>query len=248
MQDKLDEGIFNWFPWFGDHEMRFATWGEDCRSHPKIWGWFRKWHVKGVLPDSRSMPPTDFISWSFPAVFHVNLHYGQLHILEGNLGFREGDIGPQLSYSGVLHAFNKFVGLQPSILHFCDLLPHRCQLSLHDSGLRLNRSKTFIGKANTDSSHDEQGTCEIKVPSPALPRHRHTGAGSRNGDRHGFLCICVGWCLAGILLFLGCGGAICARRLRRGWTLMTVRVLLDAVATTSGAIGCLPWDSAAVPA
>jgi IS1 family transposase len=105
-------------------------------------------------------------------------------------------------------------------------------------GLLLNTLQSSNGYARTNSADQNKQSREyyIQVVPPVL-YYRH---GDRFSDEYGFWCICGAWLLSGLLIFFGCGRLWDKRRF--GLLLFCSGLLLDAVATTSGVIGCLPWN------
>jgi IS1 family transposase len=92
----------------------------------------------------------------------------------------------------------------------------------------------------------ESGKEPIQPISPVSPRsiYRH---GRKFADDYGIVCIILSLPVSSILMFVGLLIG-CPRRLlcggRRWWGFLIfgVGLLLDCLACTSGAIGCLPWD------
>jgi IS1 family transposase len=74
---------------------------------------------------------------------------------------------------------------------------------------------------------------------PPIFRYRH---GGKFGDEYGFMCVCLGWGGAWFLIVYGCVRLLIGRRRVFGFTLLGCGIVLDVIATMSGAIGCLPWD------
>jgi len=109
-----------------------------------------------------------------------------------------------------------------------------------DMSLPLYSSKRSKSETHTESANEDQQPSENHVgavPPIRLRIYRH---GGQFADNYGFLCICLGWVIAGVLVFLGSGRVLDKRS--AGWSLLTVGVLLDILATCSGFIGCLPWN------
>jgi hypothetical protein len=123
------------------------------------------------------------------------------------------------------------IRLSPGRAHLGELLIHALKLTLHCS-------QSQVSKISADSSGSDQQTGENDgKPFPPTCVYRH---GDRFSDNYGFLCICVGWLLSGILTYFGFGRVYEHRR--HGWLLFLGALLLNALATASGFIGCLPWN------
>ena len=160
------------------------------------------------------------------------------HIVRG-----EHDLNSIKQYIGTLRhlcgQFRKFCTLSSGIgcssslndrvLEMSGLTPHTDSLPFYYFQALLS----FVNPVGSDSN-EQAGEYHIGFIPPVFTRFRH---GSRFADDYGFLCICIGWGLAGVLIFAGCD-----RRGRAGRCLLIAGIVLDGLATTSGCVGCLPWD------
>src|ERR1700683_2493236 len=129
---------------------------------------------------------------------------------------------------------------QNDALSFLGRLLYLRQLFFIGLGLPLDGSQGLNGITNTDRSDSDQesGKYHISAKPPIGSGWRH---GSRFADDYGFPCICGGWGMAFILILRGW---LLQHRgsPRVGWSLVGLGVCFDLLATTSGCIGCLPWD------
>ena len=95
--------------------------------------------------------------------------------------------------------------------------------------------------SNVDAQKSRQNKEAAEYPEhPISPiaRYRHAG---EFGDSYGLLCIFALWGATGFFVLIGLDWIDSGRRIG-GWVMVTVGILLDALACTSGAIGCLPWN------
>jgi len=104
--------------------------------------------------------------------------------------------------------------------------------------LSLNGFQRPDGEADSEAADHYQTSSENYGEAlPPVCSYRH---GDRFSDNYGFLCICLGWCLSGVLIFIGCGMILDRRR--GGRIVLGTGLLVDVLATASGFIGCLPWN------
>jgi len=109
------------------------------------------------------------------------------------------------------------------------------QLILIRFSLPLYRSEAFYRVSNANAAYYNEKSRENHVNLFPVG-HR---SGFTNDD--GFISIGFTWGAAGVLICLGTI-RILDRKRRVGWLLICSGVLLDALATASGCIGCLPWN------
>lgn len=119
------------------------------------------------------------------------------------------------------------------------LLSHLNSLMVGGPSLSFNGFKGLIGNSNSQETGDDQESIKSpQHPVSPIPMYRH---GGKFADSYGLLCIFGAWGGTWVLLWLGCDRIDSGRRLS-GWSLIVGGILLDTLACTTGAIGCLPWD------
>jgi IS1 family transposase len=163
---------------------------------------------------------------AFPEIFQPHdgptLFYG---VKLANLNLSDSDSCPLIRF---YHLDCPLSGLK--------LAGHNGSLPCNFIGLSLNLPPSPIEKQSLYSARDHQ--TQIEQPNSPIPPYIH---GGQFANRYGLFCIFGSYAIT--FLSIPIGGIFIDRGFRvRGWCFIGTGLTLGALASASGAIGCLPWD------